>query len=80
MRRLSLTLLTLALIGWVVAGVTHVRRHRADGEAERLKLATMRNRWLLLSSLSMNSLVVITLYRYTKKHTQRRSRRRKATP
>jgi hypothetical protein len=66
MRRLSLTLLTLALTGWLIAGVAHVRSLRTDNEDERSRWTMRRNQCLLLSSVSMNSLVVITLYRYVK--------------
>ncbi|AWB27136.1 hypothetical protein HARCEL1_05150 [Halococcoides cellulosivorans] len=67
MRRLSLTLLTIAIAGWIVAGVTLVRGLRADGDHERSEWATRRNLSLLVSSLSMNSLVGLTLYRSAKK-------------
>ncbi|RQG94746.1 hypothetical protein EA472_22190 [Natrarchaeobius oligotrophus] len=72
MRRLSLTLLTLALTGWLIAGVAHVRSLRADNEDERSRWTMRRNQCLLLSSISMNSFVVIALYRYAKKLTHRR--------
>lgn len=75
MRRLSLTLLTLALTGWIFAGVAHIRGLRAGDEDERSKWTLRRNQYLLLSSLSMNSLVGISLYRYTKKFASRRSER-----
>lgn len=70
MRRLSLTLLTLALTGWVVAGIAHVRGLWADDEDEKAGWTVRRNQCLLLSSISMNSLVVISLYRYAKKFAQ----------
>jgi hypothetical protein len=72
MRRLSLTLLTLALTGWLIAGVAHVRSLRTDTEDERSRWTMRRNQCLLLSSISMNSLVVITLYRSVKKFAYRR--------
>jgi hypothetical protein len=67
MRRLSLTLLTLALAGWLFAGIAHVRGLQAGDEDERSKWTVRRNQCLLLSSISMNSLVGITLYRYIKR-------------
>lgn len=67
MRRLSLTLIMIALTGWVVAGNAHLRGLQADDEDERSEWAMRRNQCLLLSSISMNSLVVITLYRYAKR-------------
>lgn len=67
MRRLSLTLLMMAVTGWVVAGVAHVRGLRADDEDEHAAWTMRRDQCLLLSSISMNSLVVITIYRYAKK-------------
>jgi len=72
MRRLSLTLLMLALTGWVFAGIAHVRGLRTGDEDERSKWTLRRNQCLLLSSISMNSLVGITLYRYAKKFASRR--------
>ncbi len=73
MRRLSLTLLILALMGWVFAGFAHVRGLRAGDEDKRSKWTLRRNQCLLLSSVSMNSLVGISLYRYAKKFASRRS-------
>jgi hypothetical protein len=73
MHRVSLTLLTIALTGWVVAGVAHVRALRADDETEREEWTTRRNQYLLLSSISMNSFVAITLYRYVKKFVSRKN-------
>lgn len=67
MRRLSLALLTLALVGWLLAGVALLRGLAAGDEDERTRWRMRRNQCLLLSSLSMNSLVGITLYRYAKK-------------
>lgn len=67
MNRLSITLLTVAISGWVVAGIAHLRGRRAGDEAERSAWTTRRNQCLLLSSISMNSLVVVTGYRYAKK-------------
>jgi hypothetical protein len=72
MRRLSLTLLMLALTGWVFAGIAHVRGLRTGDEDERSKWTLRRNQYLLLSSISMNSLVGISLYRYAKKLASRR--------
>ena len=71
MSRLSLTLLTLALTGWLIASVAHVRSLRTDNEDERSRWTMRRNQCLLLSSISMNSLVVITLYRYGRKFAYR---------
>jgi hypothetical protein len=73
MRRLSLALLTLALTGWLFAGITHIRGLRADDEDKRSKWTVRRNQYLLLSSISMNSLVGISLYRYAKKFASRRN-------
>lgn len=67
MRRLSLTLVTFALTGWMIAGVAHVRSLRPSNEDERSRWTMRRNRCLLLSSISMNSFVVIVLYRYARK-------------
>lgn len=67
MRRLSLTLLTIAFTGWVVAGVAHVRGLQEGDEATKTEWTTRRNQCLLLSSISMNSVVAMTLYRLVKK-------------
>lgn len=67
MRRLSLTLLTIAFTGWIVAGVAHVRGLRGDDEPERSQWMMRRNQCLLLSSISMNSFAAIALYRFVKK-------------
>ena len=72
MRRLSLALLSLALTGWAVAGVSHVRSIQADDESARSIWMLRRNQSLLLSSISMNSLVLITLYRFAKNVTSQR--------
>lgn len=72
MRKLSLTLLILALIGWLIAGVAHVRSIQSNNEDERLRLTMRRNQCLLLSSISMNSFVVIALYRYAREFVHRR--------
>lgn len=72
MRRLSLTLLTLALTGWVIGGIAHVRGLRAGAEDERSTWTVRRDQCLLLSSISMNSLVGITLYRLAEKFASRR--------
>lgn len=67
MRRLPITLFILALTGWVVAGIAHVCGLQAGDEDEKSKWTLRRNQCLLLSSISMNTLVGITLYRYAKK-------------
>ena len=72
MRRLSIALLAIALTGWTVAGIAHVRGLSADGTDQRSTWEMRRNRWLLLSSISMNSLVLISLYRVVKKLMYRR--------
>ena len=72
MRRLSLALVSLALTGWLIAGVAQLREWRADDDDERSRWRLRRNQSLLVSSLSMNSLVVITLYRYAKTVTTER--------
>lgn len=69
MRRLSITLLTIALTGWIVAGIAHIRGNRSRDETKRSEWTMRRNQSLLLSSISMNSLAVIALYRYVKKFT-----------
>jgi hypothetical protein len=72
MRKLSLTLLMLALTGWLIAGVAHIRSLQSNNEDEILRLTMRRNQCLLLSSISMNSFVVIALYRYAREFVYRR--------
>ncbi len=70
MRRWQLVLLLAALAGWAAALVTHLRRLWADDEETWTRLTERRNQFLLLSSVSMNTLVFSTLYRYARRQRQ----------
>ena len=60
-------LATLAVGGWTGAALAHLRAARATDETERRRWAVRRSQFLLLSSVSMNSLVLYTAYRYAKR-------------
>lgn len=67
MRRISLALLVLALGGWLGAIVSQVMAMRMEDEDEKSEWTVTRNQCLLLSSMSMNTLVLSTVYRYVRK-------------
>lgn len=63
MERYQRALLTLAILGWLGAIRSQLRAVRADDEGITDQRIVARNRYLLLASLSMNSLVATVLYR-----------------
>ena len=80
MARTRLALFAMALVGWLGAGIAQVRAFRTDDDATRSKRELTRNRFLLLSSISMNSLVLLTIYRFGKRMRQKRARKREVPP
>ncbi|ELY59950.1 hypothetical protein [Natronolimnohabitans innermongolicus] len=64
MVRVRRTLVGVALIGWSVALVSHLAALEASDEPTRTRWTNRRNRFLLVSSVAMNTTVGITAYRY----------------
>lgn len=60
-------LVALALSGWAGALIAQVKAIRADSAEAKTNWTATRNRCLLLSSVSMNSLVLKAVYRCTKR-------------
>ena len=79
MGRTRRILFAMTLVGWLGAAVSQVRALRAD-DATRSKRELTRNRFLLLSSISMNSLVLLTAYRFGKRVRQKQAGKREEPP
>lgn len=60
-------LLVLAVIGWTGTLISQIIALRADDATEKQRWEDRRSQFLLLSSLSTNTLVWSTVYRYGKK-------------
>lgn len=59
-------LIVLAVIGWTGTLLSHFIAFRTDEIDEKREWEERRNRFLLLSSLTTNTLVLSTVYRYGK--------------
>ena len=77
--RTRLILALFALIGITGAVVSQTLASRTTTRADQLKWIETRNRFFLLTSLSMNTLVLSTLYRYVRKRRATDDSKRKAT-
>ncbi|WP_254861832.1 hypothetical protein [Halovivax gelatinilyticus] len=71
MRPSQRLLFSLALVGWAGAIRAHVAGGLTSDEAARIRWTLARNRWLLLSSISMNAFVFRAIYRYVNAHRRR---------
>ena len=80
MVRTRLALFVMTLLGWLGAGLSQARALQTDDDSERSKRELTRNRFLLLSSISMNSLVLLTIYRFGKRLRQKRAGKREEPP
>ena len=65
-------LLGLALVGWTGTLLSHITAFRTEGPEGKGDWVERRDRFMLLASLSTNTLVLITLYRYGKGISERR--------
>lgn len=57
----------LAIGGWIGALAAQLRAIEATDDASRRRWTVRRNQFLLLSSITMNTLVALTAYRYAKR-------------
>lgn len=62
LQQLRQVLVFIALVGWFGAIVTHFRSRRSHDPAGQERSLVRRNRFLLLSSLAMNTTVLSLLY------------------
>lgn len=67
MRRSGLVLFVLALAGWLGAIASQAVAMRADDEKRTSRWTVTRNQFLLLSSISMNTLVLSVIYRFVRR-------------
>lgn len=67
MGRKRRALVAVALAGWLCALGSHVAAARAEDEEQSSSWALTRDRFLLVSSLSMNTAVLSTVYRYAQR-------------
>ena len=64
-------LTVLAVFGWTGTLLSHFIALRTDERGEKQGWAERRNRFLLLSSLTTNTFVLSTVYRYGKRIRER---------
>ena len=76
MVRTRLALFVMVLVGGLGASISQARALRTDDDAARSKRELTRNRFVLLSSLSMNSLALVTIYRFGKRLRGKRAEKR----
>ncbi|MDQ2050142.1 hypothetical protein RBH26_06555 [Natronolimnohabitans sp. A-GB9] len=67
MPRVRRTLVTVALAGWIGALVSQLAALRADEEPTETRWTNRRNLCVLLSSITMNTAVALTVYRYVRR-------------
>ncbi|MFA9425289.1 hypothetical protein [Natronorubrum sp. A-ect3] len=64
MVRIRRTLVRVALVGWLCALISQLLLVRASDDTTRSAWTARRNQCLLVSSLAMNSAVVLTVYAF----------------
>ncbi|MFW6385438.1 MAG: hypothetical protein ACOCY7_04810 [Halodesulfurarchaeum sp.] len=67
MGRTRIVLVALAITGWIGALLTQLKIVRTADDVTVSNLKITRNRFLLLSSITMNTVVLGSVYRFVKR-------------